>query len=238
MKIIAVIPARYNSTRFIGKPLAEINGKPMIYHVYKNVKKSKKIDEIYVATDDERIQKACEQYDINVIMTKEHDNHIERVQEVSCNIYADYYVCINGDEPLINYKDIDSVLPKKIGEFRFFQGTYRKLNDPAETIDSGNIKVILNKDNKCIYITRAVAPFPKGTLNFCYNKYVGIECFTKEGLDFFANTEMGILEKIEDIDHLRFIENDIPIYFKEVKNESISVDTLKDLEKVIQIMKK
>lgn len=237
MKIVAVIPSRYQSTRFPGKPLADICGKPMIWWVYNQVKKVKEFDEVYVATDDDRIKEKCEEYKMKVIMTGEHKNHIERVHEVSDKIKADYYFCINGDEPLIDSKEIASVIPKNAKEVEYFQGTYRELSDPVETIDSGNIKVLLNNKGQCIYITRAVAPFPKGTLNFKYNKYVGIECFTKKGLDFFAKTEMGTLEKIEDIDHLRFLENNKPIFFKKVESESLSVDTPKDLEKVISIIK-
>lgn len=237
MKIVAVIPARYQSTRFPGKPLADIFGKPMIYWVYNNISKSRKFDKIYVATDDERISEICEKYGIDYIMTdSNHPNHISRIWEVSNMIDADYYVCVNGDEPLIDYKMVEKILPSNVDEVEYFKGAYRKLTDPVETIDSANIKLVLNDYNRCIYMSRNSVPFPKGTLLFQYNKYVGIECFTKKGLDFFQNTKMGILEKIEDIDHLRFIENGKPIYFTEINSTSISVDTPKDLEKVRMII--
>ena len=237
MKIIAIIPARYGSTRFPGKPLADINGRPMIWWVYNQVIKSKKINEVIVATDDERISEICKKYDMNVMMTGEHKNHIERINEVANKIYADYYICVNGDEPLISSDEIDLVIPDNSDEVEFFRGAYREMTDPVETIDSGNIKIILTKNDRCIYMTRSVAPFPKGTLDFKYLKYVGIECFTKKGLEIFSTTSMGTIEKIEDIDHLRFIENDIPIYFKKVNSESLSVDTKKDLEKIKILMK-
>ena len=120
----------------------------------------------------------------------------------------------------------------------YFVGAYRRLTDPAETIDSANIKLALTQNGRCIYMSRGPLPYPKGTLLVDYNKYVGIECFSKEALDFFVNTPMGILEKTEDIDHLRFIENGIPIYFRKVDSDSISVDTEKDLQKVRFIMEK
>ena len=88
----------------------------------------------------------------------------------------------------------------------------------------------MNESGRCIYLSRAPIPYPKGTLDFNYWKYVGIECFNKAALDFFVNTPMGNIERVEDIDHLRFIENGIPMYFKEVQSESISVDTAKDLD--------
>lgn len=237
MKIVGVIPARYQSTRFPGKPLADICGKPMIYWVYYNIKKSKKLDDVLVATDDLRIANVCKDYNIKYVMTADnHANHIERIWEVSNLIKADYYICVNGDEPLIDYKLVEKILPNKVGEIEYFKGAFRKLTDPVESIDSANIKVILNKENRCIYMSRSTVPFPKGTLMFNYFKYVGIECFTKLGLDFFKNTDIGIIESIEDIDHLRFIENGKSIYFTEIESNSISVDTKKDLEKVRFIM--
>lgn len=239
MKIVVVIPARYQSSRFPGKPLADICGKPMIWWVYNNVSKSNKFNEVVVATDDNRIEKVCLEYGINCIMTSSHhENHISRVWEVSNKIDADYYICVNGDEPLINYKDVEKIIPKNNEKIDYFKGAYRELVDPVETIDSANIKLVLNKEGRCIYISRIPIPFPKNSLIFKYKKYVGIECFSKKGLDFFHNTKMGVLEKIEDIDHLRFIENGKNIYFQKINSKSISVDTPKDLEKVVELLKK
>ena len=102
MKLVGVIPARYASTRFPGKPLADICGKPMIWWVYQKASALTEFDELYVATDDERIEKVCKEYNMNVIMTRnDHPNHISRIQEVSEHIKADYYICICGDELLI-----------------------------------------------------------------------------------------------------------------------------------------
>ena len=219
MKIIGVIPARYASTRFPGKPLADICGKPMIWWVYEQVKKVKELSEIYVATDDERIKDVCEKYQMNVIMTKNtHPNHIARIQEVSDQIKADYYVCVCGDEPLIQVESIRKVLPTEIvDDVPIFYGARRELKDPAETMDSANIKVVIGKDDLGIYCSRTPIPYPKGTLFFSYWKTVGIECFNKKALDFFVNTDMGLIEKVEDIDYIRFLENGIKIYFKEIK---------------------
>lgn len=239
MNIVGVIPARYASTRFPGKPLTDICGKPMIWWVYQQVKKVKELSEVFVATDDYRIKVECEKYNIKVLMTRSnHPDHIARVQEVSDIINADMYVCINGDEPLIDNSAISKVVKKAMSvKNPFFTGAFRYLSDPAETIDSANIKIVTNKENRAVYISRTPIPFPKGTLLFQYKKYVGIECFTKEALDFFVNTQKGELENIEDIDHLRFLENGKLLIFEQVNSESISVDTQKDLEKVIQIIK-
>ena len=238
MKIVGIIPARYASTRFPGKPLVDICGKPMIWWVYERVSSVKEFSEVFVATDDERIEKVCQEYNMKVIMTRNnHPNHISRIQEVSDKIDADYYMCINGDEPLIDPISIQKIIPEKENnDDTVFIGARRKLTDPAETIDSANIKLVIGKNNLCMYMSRTPIPYPKGTLFFDYWKYVGIECFNKKALDFFVNTEMGNIEKVEDIDHLRFLENGVKIYFKEVESESLSVDTPKDLEKVKKII--
>lgn len=235
MKFVAIIPARYGSTRFEGKPLADICGRPMLWWVYHQVKKVTEISEVYVATDDLRISKVCEQYEMNYIMTSErHPNHISRVHEVSENIAADLYICVNGDEPLIESEVIRSILPddnEAIEKKQVF-GLMRDLTDPAETIDFANIKIVTNKLGEALYMSRNPIPYPKGSLFFKYKKYVGVEGFTKEALDFFVEAPQSELEKIEDIDHLRFLDNGIKILFKKVESHSLSVDTSKDLEKV------
>lgn len=237
MKIIAIIPARYSSTRFPGKPLVDICGKPMIWWVYNEVKKVKRFADVFVAIDDDRIMSVCEQLGINYVMTKsDHPEHISRIHEVSEKIEADLYVCVNGDEPLISPACIEQALPDRIDDDFFFSGAMRKLHDPAETIDPANIKIVMSDTGRCIYISRTPVPFPKGTLMFNYNKYVGIECFSKKALDFFVSTPQGNIERIEDIDHLRFLENGKRLTFRYVDSESISVDTPKDLEKVRVIM--
>lgn len=238
MKIIGVIPARYNSSRFPGKPLADIYGKPMLWWVYQRVKETNIFDRIICAIDDVRIQEICEAYDMEYVMTRnDHPDHIARIQEVSTIIESDYYICINGDEPLISKECILPVLPTKLHIEPYFGGAMRKLTDPAETIDFAKIKIaISDQTGRCLYMSRAPIPYPRGTLMFNYKKYVGVECFNKSALDFFVNTPMGSLEKAEDIDHLRFLENGIELHFNYVETESISVDTPKDLEKVIFIM--
>lgn len=241
MKIIGIIPARYASTRFPGKPLADICGKPMIARVFEQVKKVPEFAEVYVATDDLKIAAVCEKINIPVIMTRnDHPDHIARIQEVSEKITADAYVCVNGDEPLIDPASISKVIatiPQNAKPQDFwFRGAFRVLTDPAETIDFAKIKLITNKSGHCLYMSRAPMPYPRGTLFFKYKKYVGIECFSKSALDFFTSTPMGELEKIEDIDHLRFLENGKQLIFTQVESESISVDTPKDAEKVRKII--
>lgn len=239
MKIVAIIPARYSSTRFPGKPLADICGKPMIWWVYSRVSQVKQFSDVFVAIDDERIRRVCEEMGIKYVLTSDsHPEHISRIHEVSDKVQADLYVCVNGDEPLISPHCIEQALPTEQPEGFYFGGAMRKMTDAAETIDPSRIKVVVSDTGRCLYITRTPAPYPKGSLIFAYNKYVGIECFTKEALDFFVNTPQANLERIEDIDHLRFLEHGKELHFTYVDSESISVDTRKDLEKVKLLMQK
>ena len=185
MKIIAIIPARYASTRFPGKPLADIHGKPMLWWVYQQVKKIEEFSEVICAIDDVRVQEMCEQYGMSYVLTRDnHPEHISRIHEVSEKIEADYYMCINGDEPLISEECIRPVLPKMIVNEVYFGGAMRVLTDPAELMDFAKIKLVTAENGDCLYMSRAPIPYPRGTLLFPYKKYVGVECFNKTALDF------------------------------------------------------
>lgn len=239
MKIIGIIPARYNSSRFEGKPLADICGKPMIWYVYNQVKKVKEINEVYVATDDERIEKVCKNYDINVIMTKNtHKTPTDRIHEVSDKIDADIYLSINGDEPLIDPETIKAVIPNEEVNGIFVANIITTIEDPVEVVDFTNLKVVTNEKGEGIYISRSPIPYPKGSMDCKYKKHVGVYAFNKEALDFYVNTKRGNLEKVEDIDLLRYIENRIKVNFIDVDCHTLSVDTPKDLDRVIEIIKK
>lgn len=239
MKIVGVIPSRYASTRLPGKGLADICGKPMIWWVYHQVRRVSEFSDLIVAIDHPEMQRVCEEHEIPYVMTRDdHPDHICRVWEVSEHVQADYYVCVNGDEPLIEPDCIQRVLPDTVHDGVFFCGAMRTLTDPAEVIDFANLKLAVTDSGECIYMSRGPIPYPRGTLDVVYKKYVGIECFNKAALDFFVSTPMGRLERAEDIDHLRFLENGHRISFKDVPSESLSVDTKKDLERVRSIMKK
>ena len=239
MKILGIIPARYASSRLPGKPLVDIEGHPMIWWVYNQVKKVDDFYSVFVATDDERIGKYCKENNIPYVVTSsECPNHIHRIWEVSNQIEADYYVSINGDEPLIEPDNIRQALPSQIVHDQpYFGSVYRELTDPAETMDLANVKIVLDKNGDCLYQSRTPIPYPKGSIMFIYKKAIGIECFNKLALDRFVNAPMGVLEKIEDIDHLRFLENGIKIHYERIDSESLSVDTMNDLEKVRLIIR-
>lgn len=238
MKIVGVIPARYGSSRFPGKPLQDICGKPMLWWVYQQAKKVEEFADVYVATDDERIMDLCNKYDMNAVMTGEHSTHIARVHELSTKVDADYYVNVNGDEPLIEPDTIRAIIPEETSDNPKVFGLMKILKDPVELIDPTNIKVAANKDGTALYISRAPIPHPYKTILFEYKKAIGVECWNKAALELFVNSEPGVMETIEDLVALRFFENGCPMHYTLVESNSLSVDTPKDLEKVRVLMEK
>lgn len=231
MRILGVIPARLKSSRLFEKPLADICGKPMVYWVYEQAKKSKNCDEIVVATDSERVVEACSQYGINAIITSDdHDTPTSRIYEVSTKMDFDYYVFISGDEPLIDYESIDAIAGEaKKGEADAINAMIEIKHAP-DVIDFSNIKVVTNEENYLLYTTRSPLPYPKGGLDFEYMKFVGIGAFSKHALKIFNESHRSKLEQIEECDLLRFIEKGVKVKMVQVGCESLSVDTMKDLE--------
>ncbi len=238
MKIVAVIPARYASTRFPGKPLSDICGKPMIWWIHRQIKMAKGIDEIYVATDDERIKDVCENLGIKAIMTSEKcPTHLDRLYEFSTKVDADFYININGDEPLIESKCIEDLIPHGVDpNSSYVANGMMILKDPIDAVDTSKIKIAVDKFGYGLYMARTPIPFPKGNSNYTFKKFVGVQCFTKKALEFVSKTKRGELESIEDIDEFRFLENGHKIKFVLTEATTLSVDTPKDLEKVRKIM--
>ena len=240
MKVVGIIPARYASTRLPGKPLKDILGYPMIWLVYKRVCSVKALDEIYVATDDDRIKEVCEQYEIPVIMTSpDHPNGAMRLQEVSETVRADFYVQLNGDEPLMNTDAIIAAIPESVPQdVEFGTNIITQIDDPAQVMDASNIKMVFDDQMNALYMSRTPIPYPFKSIDFQYYKHVGIIGYNKMMLDFYKNSRPGRFERIEGIDTLRFLD-----YGKQLKLSlvpdchSLSVDTQKDLDMVIKMMK-
>ena len=240
MKVVGIIPARYASTRLPGKPLKDILGYPMIWLVYKRVCSVKALDEIYVATDDDRIKEVCEQYEIPVIMTSpDHPNGAMRLQEVSETVRADFYVQLNGDEPLMNTDAIIAAIPESVPQdVEFGTKIITQIDDPAQVMDASNIKMVFDDQMNALYMSRTPIPYPFKSIDFQYYKHVGIIGYNKMMLDFYKNSRPGRFERIEGIDTLRFLD-----YGKQLKLSlvpdchSLSVDTQKDLDMVIKMMK-
>lgn len=242
MKIIGVIPARYKSSRFPGKPLADICGKPMIWWVYQQAKKVTEMDEVFVATDDDRIFSVCQELHIEVIMTSEKNRTgTDRVGEVARKIPADLYINIQGDEPMLLPDTIKAaILPFYRDTQLKVSNLMAKITDPVEVINFTVPKVITNREGYGLYLSRSPVPYPKGSISYDYYKQVCVYGFTPDALEFFCKygdvNGKAKIEEIEDIEILRFLENDYKVKFIEVSSDSVAVDTQSDLEKVRAIM--
>lgn len=235
MKVIGVIPARYKSSRFPGKPLADIMGKPMIWWVYHQCRKVHEFDEVYVATDDSRIESVCRQYRMNVILTSEkHQTGTDRVAEVSERVEGDFFVNIQGDEPLIAPESIRAVIRAHIADpTDAVINTMSIIEDEEELHKDSIVKVAFNDRGYIIYLSRSLVPCKKDKgEEVTYYRHLGLYGLSREALRYYANAERGRIEKIEDIEMFRFIENNIPIKIILVKSKSIGVDCPGDIKKV------
>ncbi|MDY2698427.1 MAG: 3-deoxy-manno-octulosonate cytidylyltransferase [Lachnospiraceae bacterium] len=239
MKIIGVIPARYLSSRFPGKPLADILGKPMVWWVYNQAIKVKRLEEVYVATDDERIMTVCDNFKIPVIMTSsKHINGSERLSEVADKIEADIYVTIQGDEPLLEPEIIERVLDTILQAPDIQCATLKTpYKNPVDVINSTTPKVVTDLDNNILLLTRSAVPYPKAALNYIIYKPIGVYAFKRDILQKYKTLSIGPLESAEEIELLRLIEHGYKVRIQEVESETIAVDTEKDLRRVIDILK-
>ena len=239
MKIIGIIPSRYKSSRFEGKPLADILGRPMVWWVYQQAIKVKELDEVIVATDDERIFDVCKKYDMNVIMTSEKNpTGTDRVVEVSNSVKADLYIVIMGDEPLIKAEDISRLVYKMKDDKNAYAGMLAtKFKNPVDVINNSTIKLAVNDFDELIYMSRLAVPYPKAVIGYDYHKNVGVYAFSKDGIDFFKNTQRGRLESIEDMEMMRMLEHHKIVKVVFIDTDAMSVDTKKDLSRIIDYMK-
>lgn len=235
MKIICVIPARAESSRFFEKPLALINGKPMIQWVYEHCKECEDFSRVLVATDSDKIRTAAEAFGAEVVMTRsDHDTATERLYEVSTKTDGDLYVMVNGDEPLLTKEYIMQCIPASgVDPDAFFvSNLMTDFSNPVEVVDATNLKIVTAGDDRCLFISRSPIPYPKGAMDYVFHKFVGVGAFTRKALDFYHNTPRGPIEKIEENDSFRFIENHQPIYYYNCHCKSLSVDTPKDIKGV------
>ena len=198
MKVICVIPARAESSRFFEKPLSFICGKPMLQWVYEHCKACTEFEEVYVATDSDKIKKLAETFGAKVVMTAtSHETATERLYEVHTKVDADLYVMVNGDEPLLNHDAIIQCIPDAIDTNNIYvSNLMTDFDDPVEVVDATNLKIVTAEDNRCLFISRSPIPYPKGNMDYVYHKFVGVGAFTRKALQFYNNTHRGPIENI------------------------------------------
>ena len=242
MKILGIVPARYNSTRFPGKPLADINGKSMIQRVFEQCRLSKNLSEILVATDDERIANHVREFGGQPIMTSpQHLSGTDRCAEIiSTYVSSDWDAVINiqGDEPYIHPDQIDLLCNMFEDKNTKLATLVKKITSPDELFNHNNVKVILNKRSEAIYFSRSPIPYNR---NFpeqewlkysTYYKHIGIYGYTCETLKEISGLQKTNLEITESLEQLRWIENGYVIRAEITSLESIAIDTPEDLLKV------
>ncbi|MCH5266461.1 MAG: 3-deoxy-manno-octulosonate cytidylyltransferase [Lachnospiraceae bacterium] len=241
MKIIGVIPARYKSSRFPGKPLVSICGRPMIYWVYEQAKKVTEFDEIYVATDDERIRDACIEYNMKVIMTSEHhETGSDRVAEVASKVEGDLFVNIQGDEPVIQPEMIRQVISIFTEDDSVYFGSLKKeITDPEEIRATSTVKVVTDDSGDALYFSRSVIPsnVKDGQLARVF-RHVGIYAYKRDFLLEFTKMSQTELELGEGIEPLRAMQKGYKIRLKETEYTSIGVDLPEHVTKVEQVLQK
>lgn len=233
-KFIIVIPARYHSKRLPGKPLIKILGIPMLVRTYQQCLKVASKNQIIVATDDKRIVKLCNDYEINNILTsKKCLTGTDRVAEVSRKINSDIYINVQGDEPLCNVADIKKLI-KTAKKFphKIING-YTKINDKKSFFSRNIPKVVFRKDGRLLYQSRAPIPNNKEGKFIDAYRQVCIYSYPYKALKEFSKfKKKSQFEKIEDIELLRFLELGHEIYMIKMSDKSISVDTKKNLTEV------
>lgn len=237
MKIFAVIPARYQSSRFPGKPLADICGKPMIRYVYETVTNIEAISDTYVATDDERIYNAVSDFGGKVVMTGKCACGTERVAQACSDIECDVVLNMQGDEPLIKPEMICDLISAFDDTF-VNMATLKKRITSRDNIENPNIvKLITDVNNNAIYFSRSAIPYNRDGLETVkYYRHIGVYGYKKEFLMKYTQLPRSPLECAEELEPLRALENGYSIRVVETECESIGVDTPNDLDRVRRII--
>jgi 3-deoxy-manno-octulosonate cytidylyltransferase (CMP-KDO synthetase) len=241
MKVLGVIPARWASTRFPGKPLKQIAGKAMIHWVWDQTKKSAIISEVVIATDDKRIADYCRVNDLDFVMTSSsHPTGSDRLAEVADKISADVYVNVQGDEPLIEPEAIDAVISCLLTAMdrgiELATGYIEKASG-EQLEDPSIVHLVPSMDGCVITFTRLPVPYPL-VETMQRTVHVGLYAFTRKALKLFSKLERGPVERAESIEVIRYLEHGYRIACVPVTPGSFGVDTPEDLVKVEAILRK
>ena len=231
-KVICIIPARYASTRFPGKMLAPLAGKPMIQHVYERASEAERVDTVLVAADDERVIAAIESFGGRAVMTSlDHQSGTDRIHEAAAHIEGDVIINVQGDEPLLPSVVIDQLAALMLENPSIEMATVAVPSTRAELADPNRVKVALGMDGRALYFSRALIPYLReGGDDPGVYLHWGIYAYRRSTLEKFVKLPPGRLENCEKLEQLRALENGIGIHvLVEHELESIGVDTPEDL---------
>lgn len=240
MKILGIIPARFASTRFPGKPLIKIGQKTMIQRVYEQTLKSKLISDVIVATDNQQIFEHIVSFGGKALMTAEtHQSGTDRCQEVVTKLHNtyDFVINIQGDEPFINPLQIDA-LAQSLNEKTQIATLYKKITSEEQLFNTNTPKVIKNAKQEAIYFSRHPIPFLRGVenqdwiKNHDFYKHIGLYAYNTQILEAITNLKPSKLEKAESLEQLRWLENGFKINLIETDLETFGIDSPEDLQKI------
>ena len=239
LQVVAVIPARFASTRFPGKPLADIDGRSMIEHVYRRVKASPIVSRVIVATDDLRIATTVAGFGGQVKLTRmDHETGTDRLGEVAAGLDCDIVVNVQGDEPLLDPRAIGEAVKPFDDPSVQITTLYRRIERPAELTNANIVKIVLDRGGFALYFSRAPIPHardPRGGWPPMY-RHVGLYAYRRTTLMVLASLEPTPLERAEALEQLRALEHGIRIRAVETAYDSIGVDTPEDLEQVRRLL--
>jgi 3-deoxy-manno-octulosonate cytidylyltransferase (CMP-KDO synthetase) len=240
--VVIVIPARYASTRLPGKPLVSLAGKSMIQRVYERARLAKRAHRVIVATDDDRIVKAVEAFGGETRMTRpDHRTGTERVAEVAAHVEGDVFVNVQGDEPLLDPAAVDTAISSLLEEPAATISTVATLiKNTSDIMDPNVVKTVLDFDDHAIYFSRAPIPWvrdPAGKIPVRHLKHLGLYVFQREALLEYPTLPQGELERIEQLEQLRWLENGWKIRVAEVEHDAVSVDVPADVERAEKLLR-
>jgi 3-deoxy-manno-octulosonate cytidylyltransferase (CMP-KDO synthetase) len=240
-KVLAVIPARYASQRFPGKPLAPIAGKPMIQYVVERVRRAGQVSQVVVATEDVRIKTAVEAFGGEAVMTRaDHHTGTDRVAEVATHVKAEIYVNVQGDEPLIDPGTVDALIEAMLEEDSIQLATpCTAIAHPNDIMDPNIVKVVRDFESNALYFSRAPVPWVRDsaqTVTARHWKHLGLYGFRRDALLEFPTLPPGELEHLEQLEQLRWLENGFRIRVVETDYDAISVDVPSDVPRVEKLL--
>ncbi|HXY25036.1 MAG TPA: 3-deoxy-manno-octulosonate cytidylyltransferase [Candidatus Acidoferrum sp.] len=241
LRVVVVIPARYGSTRLPGKPLVSLAGKPMIQRVYERAKLVQRVNRVIVATDDERIVNAVKGFGGEVRMTRsDHRTGTERVAEVAAHEDGDVFVNVQGDEPLLDPAAVDTAVASLLEEpVAAISTVATAIKTPADIMDPNVVKTVLDFDGNALYFSRAPIPWVRDTASKIlvrHLKHLGLYVFQREALLEYPTLPQGELERIEQLEQLRWMENGWKIRVAEVEHDAVSVDVPEDVARVERLL--
>ena len=239
MRVIGVIPARYASSRFEGKALALLGGRPVVEHVYERACQARKLDEIFIATDDARIAEAVESFGGRSVMTSsKHASGTDRVAEAVRELDVEVVVNIQGDEPFISPRTIDQTIEPFESERDLEMTTLmRPIAEESELRDPNIVKVVVDLEGYALYFSRSLVPHPRRQAPYRAQQHIGLYAYRKAFLLHFSSLPAGELEQTEALEQLRALENGHRIRVIEAEDYSgIGIDTPEDLSRAEKLL--